>query len=147
MRAGKKAGFAWRGWIFENCYLNAPNLPIKTNNNCRKTKLLWHVRTNDCGSWLPETKKLRCGMEATTVVAHGRLPSSSLPFILPPFFCMWIIYKFFRLTLYPPTPSRERENYQKWIYFLWHCDPKTISLTLKIRVESNLKKKTITNLG
>jgi len=43
--------------IFENRNLNAVNLTLK-NNNCRKTKMLWHGRPNSFGS-----KKLICGME------------------------------------------------------------------------------------
>ena len=27
------------------------------SNNCRKTRMLWHGRPNDCGSWLPKGKK------------------------------------------------------------------------------------------
>jgi len=33
--------------------------------------MLWHGRLSGCGSWLPENKKLTCGMEEKTVVAHG----------------------------------------------------------------------------
>ena len=33
--------------------------------------MLWHGRLHGCGSWLPENKKLTCGMEEKTVVSYG----------------------------------------------------------------------------
>ena len=37
--------------------------------------MLWHGRPYGCGLWLPEDKKLICGMKGKNVVAYGRLPS------------------------------------------------------------------------
>ena len=35
----------------------------------------WHRRQYDCGSWLPEDKKRKCGIKRENAVAYCRLPS------------------------------------------------------------------------
>ena len=35
--------------------------------------MMWHGIPNGCGLWLPEDKKLICGMKGENVVAYGHL--------------------------------------------------------------------------